>query len=68
MPKLIDTPAGRCARELRKAGIPAKASKCGAILSFPTLGPDEILALRMLNPAVQKLTLKCGLSSTPKKK
>lgn len=67
MPKLIDTPAGRCARELRKAGIRAKVHrKDPKILVFPTLGPDDVAALRMLNPAVQRLTVRCGLT-IPKK-
>lgn len=63
------TPARRVARELRKAGIPARVHrKDENILVFPTLGPDDVIAVRMLNPAAQKLILQCGLTSKPKKK
>ena len=69
MPKAIETPAKRCARELRSAGIEVRAHRTREnTLVFPTLGPDDVAAIRMINPAVQRLHLRCGVTSQLKKK
>lgn len=60
------TPGHKLAGDLRKAGIPAKASKCGTVLTLPTLGGEDAAALRMIHPAVQKFTLRTRLVSQPK--
>lgn len=56
------------ARDLRKAGIPARVSrKDGAVLLLPTLGPDGVIALRLLHPALQTLRIRTRLSPKTKK-
>lgn len=49
------------ARDLRKAGIEAKASSCGKVLTFLNLGVEDVAALRLLHPVLQKFTLHTGL-------
>jgi hypothetical protein len=58
------------ARDLRKAGISARASrKNGAVLFLPKIGPDGVAALRMLHPVLQTLPIQTGLvPQIPKKK
>lgn len=53
-------------KDLRRVGIPARASrKDGAVLFLPTLGPDAVIALRLLHPALQKLRIQTGLQGPP---
>jgi len=67
MPFVSKTFLGAIACDLRKSGIPARVSpKNSAVLILPTLGGEGVAALRLLHPALQKVTIRTSLY--PKKK
>lgn len=69
MPKSFATPAARVAAELRAASIPARMRRNNPnVVTIPTYGPDDLIALRMLYPALQNVRVQVGLATNPKKK
>jgi len=67
MPKTFPTEAGRVAAELRAGRIPARLVKNNPnIITIPTYGPDDVLALRLIYPALQNVPVRVGLVTIPK--
>ena len=67
MPKPFPTPAARVASELRAAGIPARMRKGHPdVISIRTYGPDDLIALRMIFPAIQNVRVQVGLQTNKK--
>jgi len=66
MPK-FPTEAARVAAELRAAAIPARLVRNNPnVITIPTYGPDDVLALRLIHPALQKIPVRVGLTTIPK--
>lgn len=66
MPKTFPTEAARVAAELRANRVPARVAKYDPnVITIPTYGPDDVLALRLIYPALQNLTVQVGLTTIP---